>query len=207
MSKQIALKTNDLSTPDEAHDRREYIKLAKRQCNHGLLVIGKSLEEGHIKQDWVALGYENENDWITDPHGIDMRPRTARAARRIWRLWVNRLAKLSVKEEDIITIDHCKLEAMATRIENEPDDEKAVELLEQARTLPLREIIQQKEDDDYFVFDGRGRVGKWLNEKSGAVVHLSQVIGRIDASAQNWNSVFGNRVVEIKIRCKKEEEK
>ena len=208
MTKEIAQNNNALATTDEAHLRRDQIKSCKRLVNESLLAIGKLLEEGHIKQDWTALGYESEADWITDPHGIDMRQRTARAFRRIYRLYVNRLAKLNVKEEDLITIDHCKLEAMASKIENEPDDDKAIELLEKARTLTLRMIIDDHEEETYITFTGRGKVHRWLNEKAGMVIHLSGVQPTIDTSAQSWAKVFyddnPSRIVEIRVRCKKE---
>ena len=193
-----------LATPNEAHQRRSEIKTCKRMINEGLLTIGKLLEEGHIKQDWTALGYESEADWITDPHGIDMRQRTARAYRRIYRLWVNRLAKLNVQEEDLITIDHCKLEAMATRIENEPNDDKAIELLEKARTLTLRMIIDDKEEEEYITFYARKcKALRCLNEKSGQVATFSQIFWSPDVSAQNFWEICGGRNVEIRVRMKK----
>ena len=205
MTNEIALNTTPLSTPEEAHARREQIREAKLGINLRLLAIGKILEEGHIKQDWDALGYETETDWITDPHGIDMRMRTARAFRRIYRLWVNRLAKLSVTDKDLATIDHCKLEAMASKIENEPDDDKALELLERARTLTLRMIIDEHEEEKYITFSAhKCKAHRCLHEKSGQLVTFSQVFWSPDVSAQNFWDVCGNKIVDIRVRLKKE---
>lgn len=204
MTNEITLNPMNISDYKKADKRRGDIRECKRDINLRLLAIGKMLEDGHNSRDWVALSYDSEAEWITDPHGIDMRQRTARAYRRIYRLWTNRLAQLNVQEEDLITIDHCKLEAMATKIENEPDDDKAIELLEKARTLTLRMIIDDKEDEEYITFHARKcKAHRCLDEKSGQTVTFSQVTWSPDVSAQNFWQVCGNKIVEIRVRLKK----
>ena len=205
MNREIACKFTQKEI-DEAHARVQEGRVAKMQVNHGLLILGKIVTEGRLKTDWEALGYENENDWLTDPHGLDLRPRTANAFAKIWRLWCNRLVKLGLKEQDILTIDHAKLEALADKIEAEPDDNKALVLLETARTQTLRMLQQTKEEEKYFTWYGTGKIHRALSERTGWVKTISQVKPRIQMSVQNFWEIFGNRQVEIRIRYKKEEE-
>ena len=202
MSREIARKTAQ-STPDEAHERREKIIELKRYTNRFMYGLGGQLEAGHCGKDWLALGYESEDDWLLDPQGIGLKPRTARFYRLIYRQWLKIFKTLGLTEDDLQDIDYTKIPHVAKAIDAGKDKDEILTAIEEAKTLTWRELYKVEQQDTHHVLDGIGKIHKLLDERSGYIIHISQFSPDQDASAQNYWDIFGNKMVEISIKLKK----
>jgi len=200
-----------ISDSDRLHRLTVVYRAFRERQNQCILARGKILEYIHNSRIWLAQDYDSYEQCIADPNGLDTKPRTARLLRLIWRVWKDKLAKLGVERRDINQIDHAKLAFVIRELVKENNPEELLNILSRAQTLTLQQLRDEREEKDYEIFDGTAKVHKWLNEKSGYVIHFSQGKSKHstkrddDASAQGWNILFGNRLVEIKVRLKKEE--
>ena len=194
---------------DDLHTLCDSYRTLRELGNRTILGRGQILEEVYQKKLWMSQDYDTYAQCVSDPNGFDTRPRTARLYRLIYKVWAKKLAKLGITEDEAVKIDHVKLAYVAKAIMKSKDDNEILELVHKAKTNTLRELQDHTEEEEYYIFDGKAKVHKWLNDSSGYIIHLSQGKCKFyeeSPSAQGWNNVFGQRLVEIKIRLKKDGE-
>jgi hypothetical protein len=189
---------------DELTKIEDEIRLLKYTQNHSILAIGKHLERVFVSKQWMSHGYDTYNQWVADPNGVDIRPRTARLYRLLWRVWEKKLAKIGVSEPEILAIDHCKLAYVARRLKQETEPNNLLQIIHEAKTLTLRQLQDNQEEQGYQVHEFDANCHKIFNEKAGKTWHLSAGKERLDISAQSLWEIFGNRRVKVKIMLKKE---
>jgi len=207
-SKDIVVKdkeTHELRVGEELFEIEQTINLWKREINERIYSMGERfmrVKEGKL---WQVAGYDSFIQWVADPEGLGMRPRTARMCMLLYRVWAKKLAKLGMTQENLIRTDYTKIAYVAKKILAETDPDKILELVHKAQTLTIRELQDEHEEEQYFTWYGTGKIHRALSERTGWVKTISQVKPRIQMSVQNFWEIFGNRICEIRIRYKKEE--
>ena len=190
---------------DELHEIEQNIRGFLRLTNEAIYSIGERLLYVKETKLWEKNQYDSFPQWVADPNGLNMRPRTARLYMLLYKVWVRKLAKMGIDAKELLTIDHTKLGYVAKKIMHEKDPEKIKDLIEKTKTLTLRQLQDEHEEEQYFTWYGTGKIHRALSERTGWVKTISQVKPRIQMSVQNFWEIFGNRQVEIRIRYKKEE--
>ena len=192
---------------DELHNIEEEIDVLKRVQNHSILSIGYYLDKVFSTRLWMTHkdNYDTYNQWVADPNGVNIAPRTDRLYRLLWRVWRDKLQKISVTEEEILQIDHSKLAYVARRLKQATEPDNLLQIIHEAKTMTLRQLQDTQEEKDYEVHEFEGKCHKIFNEKSGRIYHFSQGKSRLEISAQNLWQVFGDKTVKVKMMVKKEE--
>ena len=202
-----------ISDSDRLHRLTVVYRAFRERQNQCILARGKILEYIFNSRIWLAQDYDSYEQCIADPNGLDTKPRTARLYRLIWRVWKDKLAKIGVEKREINQIDHAKLAFVIRELVKENDRDKLLLILARIQTLTLQQLRDEREEQEFIIFDGTAKAHKWFNEKSGYSMHFSQGKEKYaknkegSASAQAWWEIFGNRLVEIKVRLKKQEDK
>ena len=200
------LKIRDSNRLHDLTEKHRALKAQQTKCVIGRGLIYLEVVDSGI---WLAQGYSSVWQCFADPKGFNVQPRTARFYAKIARAWLERLAVLDVTEKEVCELGETKLALVVRKIDEGLDDEELLKFIHDAKTRTVRDLIEDKEGDDYYIFDGKAKVHKWLNDSSGYIIHLSQGKCKFyeeSPSAQGWNNVFGQRLVEIKIRLKKDGE-